>query len=52
MNAGALNIETAPVDSSQIAEIGYDATTNKLRGPQQATLARLPLQRRVRRTDF
>ncbi len=27
MNAGALNIETAPVDSSQIAEIGYDATT-------------------------
>jgi hypothetical protein len=30
MNAGALNIETAPVDSSQIAEIGYDATTQTL----------------------
>jgi len=42
MNAGALNIETAPVDSSQIAEIGYDATTSSLRGWMQASLADSP----------
>jgi len=35
MNAGALNIETAPVDSSQIAEIGYDATTPELTGARR-----------------